>query len=217
MHPSTEVTALRALPTVSILEHALLDAIATELSADRAASLLPRLLAAAPALDGMDPAELRALLRDDLAPVLRFEVGLEAASAILTTTEALLAPLQRDLLLCHRPAFRAPYILVSDAPNDLEGIIDVRRVETALEALLEADAVPDATIVVDMRECARCLVTLALAAIDLPLRTQIVIVAASAAERARFEELSARPATFVDRFLPLDLGGRRVSALRRAA
>ena len=173
----------------------MLDAIATELDADRAPSLLARVLVGAPSFDGMDPTELSELVREHLEPALAFEVGVERAHAIAESAEALLAPLRRDRLLACRPAFRGPYILVSDVANNLEGIVDVRRVTAALDALVEADAIPDATLVVDTHHCAPCVMTLALGAADLPYGVQIVIVGASAAERARFEEISSLVST----------------------
>jgi hypothetical protein len=127
----------------------------------------------------------------------------------MIAAQALLAPLRHDALAAGATLFRAPYVLVSDVPNALEGVIEMRRVTTLVDALLELDAMPDATLVVDATCMHVSLVGLALGSIDLAAGTQIVIVGASDAARAEHEAVARRAATFVDRFLPLDLPSRR--------
>lgn len=201
-------------------EHVILDALALEVGPERAPSVLETTLAQTlgelPDVD--DPAALRRFVRGPLHSSLRVALSPAEADVVVRTAEALLAPLQRDRLCVGKPIFRAPYVLVSSKHNDLEGVVELRRVECLLDLLIEADAVPSATLVVDAWRTSMSLVTLALAASDLPESTAIVIVGASDDERLAFTSASHRGATFLERFIPLGiLPPAAVSLARQAA
>jgi len=200
-----------------LVERVMLDALAQRVGPDDAPELLRRSMSGTPVppADG-DADEITSYLHAHLRRGLRRELGAAATDEVVTTAEALLAPLRHDVLLDQRQAFRAPYVLLSDAPNALEGVIEMRRVTSLIEALFEADANPDATLVVDLPRTRVSHVSLALAANDLPQRTQILIVGASDQARLEYESVALRAATFVNGYLPLDLRAP-ATRLHRAA
>ncbi len=201
-------------------EHVLLDALALEVGPERAPAVLETTLSQTlgelPDVD--DPAALRRFVRGPLHSSLSAALSPAEADGIVRAAEALMAPLQRDRLCVGKAIFRAPYVLVSNKRNDLEGVVEMRRVECLLDLLIEADAMPGATVVVDSWRSSVGLVTLALAAADLPETTSLVIIGASDEDRRAFEVTSRRGATFLERFLPIGiLPPASVSAARQAA
>lgn len=201
-------------------EHVILDALALELGPERAPAVLETTLSQTlgelPDVD--DPAALRRFVRGPLHSSLRVALSPAEADGVVRAAEALMAPLQRDRLCVGKPIFRAPYVLASSKRNDLEGVVELRRVECLLDLMIEADAMPHATIVIDAWRSTIGLVTLALAASELPETTALVVVGASDEERRAFEIATLRGATFVERFLPLGiLPPAAVSNARQAA
>ena len=192
---------------IRLAERVLLDAIAQRVGPERAPDVLQRSLEGTPLPppSDSDPDEITEFIQDHLSLSLARVIGAEDTKEVLDTAEALVAPLRRDVLVQEARVFRAPYILVSERPHPLEGAIELRRVETMIEAACEADVMPEATLVVDVRTSSLSLVTLALAAIDLPAATQILVVGANDKERASYEAIARRAATFVEHHLPLDL------------
>jgi hypothetical protein len=195
---------MHRVPQLRLVERVMLDALAQRVGPENAPEVLRRSLIGTPLPPATDAGEITEYLHDHLRRSLRRELG-AAADDVLRTAEALLAPLRRDALLVGRPAFRAPYVLVSDVPHCLEGVIDLRRVTTLVDALLEADACPEATLVIDLPHTTLSLLTLALASGELPPSTQILVVGASDAEQAEFRAVTQRPTTFLQVYLPLDL------------
>lgn len=191
---------------LQLVEHVLLDALAQHVDPHEARGLLDRALASSPLPPaGSDAAPIADFIHDHVSLSLARVLGPEETQGVLDVADALVAPLRRDRLVCDVRPFRAPYVLLSDRPNRLEGVIDLSRVETLVEAACALDATPDATLVIDAR--ARCvsLVSLALAAEDFPSRAQVLVVGASRRAEASFAALARRHATFVSQYLPLDL------------
>lgn len=195
----------------------MLDAIAQHVDPSRARTVLRASLKGTPVPPpgDTDADEISDFLHEHVSPSLARVIGTEESKEVLRTADALVAPLRKDRIANEVRTFRAPYVLVSDRVNALEKVVDLRRVETMIDAAIELDGVPDATLVIDARTTATSLVTLALAAEDLPAATQILVVGATDEARAMFEDITHRAATFVDRFIPLDL--RASEPTRRAA
>jgi len=202
---------------MDLVERVMLDALAQRVGPEQAPEVLRRSMVGTPVPPpGGDAQDLTEYLHAHVKPTLRRHLGLAETRRVVIAAEALLAPLRRDGLLATRSTgFRAPYVLLSDVPNTLEGVIEMRRVTSLFDALIEADALPEATLIVDAAHTSVSLSSLALAAAELPGAMQMVIVAATDEQRAEFETVARRAATFLPRYLPLDL--RPLEPLAHAA
>ena len=158
-----------------------------------------------------DPDDVRAVsahIRGPFRNSIASRIGPQAANAIACSAEALMSGLQPDRLLRIVPPSRGPWLLVSDRDTGCPFVRDVRRVTNIVDLLIETDALPRATIVIDARCTPIELVTMAAMLEDLADTIQVVLVGASQGDAETFRSLAGRAVTFTDVYEPLALDRR---------
>lgn len=204
--PSARVSR-RPLP---LFERVVLDVLSNDFGLELGRTMLDVVLArAGEPSDHQDPQLIGEYLRGPFAKAITAQLGADVGMRIVHRAEALLAGLRPCRILKSVPRHRGPWVLLSARKSAFEGVLEMTRVESVLDLLVEVEASPRAIVVVDAMYLPVHLVTLGVVLDELGEHAEIVVVGATREEEETLRHVARRAVTFTSVYEPLGMERRQ--------
>jgi hypothetical protein len=203
--PSARVSR-RPLP---LFERVVLDVLSNDFGLELGRTMLDVVLArAGEPSDHQDPKRIGEYLRGPFAEAIVAQLGPETGMRIVHRSESLLAGLRPCRILKSVPKHRGPWVLLSARKSAFEGVLEMTRVESILDLLVEVESSPRAIVVVDAMYLPVHLVTLGVVLDELGEHVEIVVVGATREEEETLRLVARRAVSFTSVYEPLGIERR---------